>query len=165
MQVNCICDRLTPMKVKHCGHASHQKARKSKEEIAFDSMRKQKMRITNPRKEIVAILAQADQPLSCEEIFSLLKKGGDLVTVYRNMISLEESLLVRRCEFGDGIRRYEIMVEDHHHHYVRCVNCGQVEPFEGCSFEEEMEKSLTKKGYKKIRHNLEVLALCAKCAK
>lgn len=123
-------------------------------------------RVTAQRKDMLVTLLKSERPLSAEEIFGRMKKGAsDLVTIFRSLGSLEEAGLLRRHEFGDGIRRYEVVLErGHHHHFVRCGSCGSIEAFEGCDFEKVLAKALERRGYKKIRHSLEVKALCSECA-
>lgn len=150
------------MKVKSCKHDSHKNS--DKVEAVLTQLRAKGIRVTNPRKEILAVLAKTTKPLSSEEVFAGLKSKGDLVTVYRSLTTMEELGLLSRYDFGDGIRRYELLNEKHHHHYIRCRGCGDVEPFEGCEFEDKLFKALERKGYKMVQHTLDVQALCGKCA-
>jgi Fur family ferric uptake transcriptional regulator len=152
------------MQIHHCEHESHKTKNDSKVETLLSRMRERKIRITGPRREIVAVLARAKQPLSSEEIFGLLKKGStDLVTVYRSLALLEESGVLRRSDFGDGVRRFEVSASSHHHHYVRCRSCGSLEAIGDCSFEQTIARILKKKGYQDVRHSLDVLAICNSC--
>jgi len=152
------------MHVKSCKHDAHKPSAGLRLEWALGQFRALRLRITNPRKEILAVLAKAAKPLSSEEVFSELKKGNDLVTVYRSLATMEEAGLLRRYEFGDGVRRYELSQEqEHHHHYIRCRGCGSLEAFDGCDFEDTLARALAKTGYEMIRHTLDVQALCRAC--
>jgi Fur family ferric uptake transcriptional regulator len=152
------------MKVKVCPHQTHSSPFKERVDKALNFIRERKIRVTNPRKEILNVLAKATRPMSSDEVFSNLKKGSsDLVTVYRSLTTLEEIGLLRRHDLGDTVRRYELSEGNHHHHYVRCKSCGTVEAFEGCEFENKLSKTLSKKGYHMIQHSLDVMALCSSC--
>jgi Fur family ferric uptake transcriptional regulator len=153
------------MQIKPCKHESHKHGAKDLVEEAIHKMRDFGLRVTSPRIEILKALAATTKPLSTEEVFSSLgKKSGDLVTVYRALATLEEAEILRRHDFGDGVKRYAFTGAQHHHHYVICRNCGSVEPFDDCSFEIESLKTLKKRGYTKIQHMLEVFAECPKCS-
>lgn len=153
------------MKVKTCQHSAHRAPSHRRYEWALAQAKKKSFRLTGPRKAILSSLAAAKQPLSSEEVFAGLKKGSsDLVTVYRALSALEEIGLLRRHDFGDGIRRYELTDErDHHHHFIRCRGCGNVEAFGGCEFEAVISRALERKGYRMIHHSLDVQALCSTC--
>jgi len=151
------------MKVKACKHKAHHAGANQRVEKALEKIRAKGIRVTAPRREILRVLAASSLPLSSEEVFSEFTKGGDLVTVYRSLATLEELNLVRRYDLGDGVRRYELLNEQHHHHYIRCRGCGDVEPFEGCEFESNLSKTLERKGYRMLQHTLDVQALCSRC--
>lgn len=122
-----------------------------------------KLRVTEQRVNILSILHKEHGPFSCEEIFQRMPKNScDLATVYRSLEQLEESGLVNVCNFQDGLKRYEIEGGHHHHHFV-CRSCKAVEPLEDCVVA-SLEKKLEKKGYKNLKHHLEVFGLCPKCA-
>lgn len=152
------------MKVKGCSHETHRHSRATRLENALAGLKERGVRVTGPRREILRVLAGVSKPLSSDEVFAALKKGaGDLVTVYRSLATLEEIGLLRRHELGDSVRRYELAEDGHHHHYVRCRGCGNVEAFGGCEFEGALARSLGRRGYQMIQHNLDVLALCKTC--
>lgn len=152
------------MKVKSCSHETHRSSFKERVEKALSFIRERKIKVTNPRKDILTVLAKATRPMSSDDIFAALPKGSsDLVTVYRSLSTLEEIGLLRRHDLGDSLRRYELSEDQHHHHYIRCKSCGTVEAFEGCEFENNLSKTLSKKGYHMIQHSLDVMALCSRC--
>ncbi len=154
------------MKVKPCKHHAHEEPASKQLDWAVAQIRARGLRVTLQRRDMLATLLKSDRPLSAEEVFSRLKKGtSDQATVFRSLGNLEEVGLLRRHEFGDGVRRYEVTQEKgHHHHFVHCRSCGSVEAFDGCDFEKVLSRTLERRGYKKIQHNLEVQAVCGNCA-
>jgi Fur family ferric uptake transcriptional regulator len=132
-------------------------------DAAKEKLRAKGMRITKPRVRMLTILQEEHGPHSAEEIFQRIKRAGDcdLVTVYRTLNTLEETGVVRRCDFGDGVRRYE-KNDTHHHHHIVCRECGKIEELEDC-IAEAIEKKLKKRGYSKISHSFEVFVQCASC--
>jgi Fur family ferric uptake transcriptional regulator len=155
-----------PMKVKGCKHHAHDEPAPKQLDWAIGQIRERGLRVTPQRRDMLAALLKSERPLSAEEVFGRLKKGtSDLATVFRSLGNLEEIGLLRRHEFGDGVRRYEVTQEkEHHHHFVHCRSCGNIEAFDGCDFEKVLSRVLERRGYKKIQHNLEVQALCSACA-
>jgi len=150
---------------KSCNHQGHKRDFKSLMEKSLAHLKSHHCKITIPRKKVLAALIRSERPLSCEEILKSVNSSSiDLVTVYRSVALLEEVGLVNRADFGDSIKRVEFSTGEHHHHYIRCTDCGAVEAFGDCNFEKWMAKALTQRGFSKIRHSLDVLGLCKKCA-
>ena len=134
-------------------------------ERALEVLRQRGHRITGPRRALLAILTSEHGPFSAEELHRKLgDKGGDPVTVYRGLAALEEANLVRRCDFGDGVYRYEYDGGDHHHHHLICRVCGTVRTLEVC-FAEGLEELAKKMGYADVSHTLEIFGVCADCQK
>jgi Fur family ferric uptake transcriptional regulator len=102
-------------------------------------------------------------PFTIEEMRrSLRKLNLDLVTVYRCMRAFEKVGLVVRCEFGDGISRYEYQGAEGHHHHVICINCRKTENIEGCGLL-VLEEKVRQLGYSGVKHSLEFFGLCKVC--
>ncbi|RZA06865.1 MAG: transcriptional repressor [Proteobacteria bacterium] len=149
------------MHVEPCQHSSHRTPAAERLQEGLLRLKAAGLRITKPREKILSVLASAPKPLSSEEVHARLK-DSDLVTVYRTLLSMEEAEILRRADFGDGVRRYEFANAHHHHHYVICRGCQKIEPFDECPFS-ATKKALEKRGYKKVQHTLEVFALCESC--
>ena len=129
---------------------------------AIDILKKHKLRLTTPRKKLLTILATEHGPFSIEDLHEKMPHC-DLVTVYRNLASLEKTGIVVRCDFSDGVRRYEFSHQEHHHHHVICKVCKKVEELSIC-FAAKVEKTLSRKGYKNITHSFEIFATCPGCS-
>jgi Fur family ferric uptake transcriptional regulator len=131
---------------------------------ALEVLEKSSLRKTKHREALLKILLENHGPFSVEELRQFVGNDIlDLVTVYRCLTAFESIGLVRRCDFGDGIARYEIQLDDHHHHHVICTLCRKSENIiEDCEIH-RLEKLVEQKGYSKISHNLEFFGICPKC--
>ncbi|HTS18565.1 MAG TPA: Fur family transcriptional regulator [Verrucomicrobiae bacterium] len=130
---------------------------------AIAVLRARQLRITEPRRLILGALIADHGPFSMEEIHRLVKKSGcDLVTVYRSMPVLEEAGLVRRCDFGKGVVRYEFNHGDHHHHHIICRKCQKVETVDLC-VADALERLVKQRGYTEVTHQMELFGICPDC--
>lgn len=131
----------------------------------FKTLREKQIRLTGPRRAIVQALGENHGPFSAEDLHKrFVKDSCDLATVYRTLISLEENELIRRCEFGDGVARYELILDGtHHHHHVICKKCRKVEVLEDCDLEQLIEKTLRKRRFSQVSHHLEFFGICPRC--
>lgn len=132
-------------------------------EHALQKLRLLGYRITAPRREILALLTREHGPFTVDELHKRLPENVcDPVTVYRGVATLEEVDLVRRCDFGDGIYRYEFNTGEHHHHHVICRDCASVVTLDVC-FADGLERMVRQMGYSNVTHTLEIFGVCAKC--
>lgn len=132
---------------------------------AIDRMVDGKLRRTQPRIAILELLTQEHGPFSIEQIRTRIKKVElDVVTVYRCLAAFEKIRIVRRCDFGDGVARYEFQSsEDHHHHHIVCVSCRKSETLDSCSLP-KLDHAVRKLGYTDITHRLEFFGRCPECS-
>ena len=126
-------------------------------------LKEAKLSNTKIRKSILEFLMQNHGPFSIDDIHKQIA-NGDYATVYRCIKKFEEHEIVKKCDFGDNISRYEYKDSDHHHHHIMCRNCQKITTVEYC-FLREMEKMLTDQGYKDVSHTLEFFGICQDCQK
>jgi len=132
-------------------------------EAALELLRANHQRVTEPRKAILGILTKEHGPFTAEEVHKRMKKGScDLVTVYRSLAAMEESSVVRRCDFGDGAYRYEINTGDHHHHHIVCRACHSAQTLDVC-VADGLERIARQLGYSRVTHLLEIFGVCPQC--
>ena len=123
-----------------------------------------KLKITEPRRAILEVLSADHGPFTAEEIHErVLTKSCDLTTVYRATAQLEQVGLLRRCEFGDRMARYELADTHHHHHHLICTCCRRVETLDDCDLQ-DLDRVAQKRGYLGVRHTLEFYGVCPDCA-
>ena len=123
--------------------------------------------MTRTRRAVLSVLEQSQYPLSPTELYAQLKKRKvaiDLVTVYRNLVTLKELGLVTQLELHqEGQVRYEMKEGRQHHHHIRCKSCGRIVDLLLCPL-----KKLTAVIEKETRfvvgdHSLEFSGWCPRC--
>ncbi len=128
-------------------------------------LKKANLRVTDSRVALLEALMDRHGPFTVDEIHSkLIKKSCDLATIYRSLASLEKADLIRRCEFGDGIARFELSERErhHHHHHVICKKCRRVAVLDDCELK-EIDRIAQKRGFTEISHSLEFFGVCPDC--
>jgi Fur family ferric uptake transcriptional regulator len=88
-------------------------------------------RVTAARWWALAILREAKQPLTPDELFAATTaatpKAPDRVTVYRALDWLVEQGIAQRIAGGERAWRFEIRSSDEHRHaHFHCDRCGQI---------------------------------------
>jgi Fur family transcriptional regulator, ferric uptake regulator len=131
---------------------------------ALELLRTHEMRVTEPRRAMLAVLVSEHGPFSAEELHGRMKANEcDVVTVYRSLQAMEEIGVVRRCDFGDGTYRYEFNNGEHHHHHIVCRKCRSVRTLDLC-VADSLERLARQLGYQNVSHTLEVFGTCPVCA-
>ncbi len=133
------------------------------------------LRLTSPRKMLIAFLDENTSPMTPYEIRDLLKSQGqkaDVVTIYRILDEFEKIGLVHKVmTLGRYVRCDEIELEAHCekdddcHHYLICENCHKVEEISGENLHDLEKVIATQMKFRVKRHFLEFLGLCSKCKK
>jgi len=133
-----------------------------------DRLRAGSRKVTGQREAILDVLRRHSSPLTNREIHDALGETDcDLATIYRNMHTLESMGLVKRCDFGDGAARFELLSDEahQHHHHLVCNRCSTIVEIEDC-FPKEFEVELAKRhGFAAVTHRLEFFGTCPRCQK
>lgn len=120
------------------------------------------LKVTDGRRAILATLVANHGPFTAEEIYERVPLC-DRATVFRSLVSLQKANLVKRCEFGDGIARFEIAEAEAHHHHLVCNACKRVEIVNDCDLLGEIDRFARKRGYSNVSHSLEFFGICPDC--
>ena len=122
------------------------------------------LKITSARLNLLDILKHAKKPMSIKDISRRLTESDmDLVTLYRNVESLQNLGVVKQVNLKDRRVYYELSGGEHHHHLI-CTNCGRLEDIQ--VQEVKLNKTFLKNhGFVKVTdHSLEFFGLCNKCS-
>jgi len=131
--------------------------------------RDRQYKFTSQRQTILR--AFTDHPgrhLSAEDVYNIVRKEAPelgLATVYRTLELLGELDILKKLDFGDGRRRYEINETStpHHHHHLICLDCGMVREF-GDDLLETLETAVSRKrNFKIVDHQLKFYGYCQEC--
>ena len=131
-----------------------------------EQLRRKARKLTGPRQAILEVLSTQAHPLSIKEVFAALPPGDcDLATVYRSMHLLAGMGMVKRFDFGDGLARFELLLEgdDGHHHHLVCTRCAEVVELKECSMKDLEDGIASRNGFKAVTHKLEFFGICPAC--
>lgn len=140
-------------------------------EQAIDELKKivkQKgLKYTEQREIVLKILMHAQEHLTAEEIYNLIKmKEPDsnigIATVYRALSFLEEVDLIASIAFGSEGKKYESNAKAHHDHLI-CTSCGKIVEFVDEEIEKRQEKIAKENNFKVTSHSMQLYGVCAKC--
>ncbi|MBN9440476.1 Fur family transcriptional regulator [Bosea sp. (in: a-proteobacteria)] len=126
---------------------------------AFEGqLRQAGLRMTQQRRLILRVLAEADDHPDAKGIFTRAFAHDptlSLSTVYRTMKLLETQGAIERHAFEDGVSRYEHADQEHHDHLID-VETGTVVEFSSPEIEALQAKIAAELGYEIVRHRLEL---------
>lgn len=122
------------------------------------------LKTTKSRLAILKILDKSSEPMTAEDIHSLVVKevNMSLSTTYRTLGTLAEKGILLKNLSQDGKTYYQINNHQHKHQLV-CTLCSETVPIEDCPLT-TLEENLTQKtGFVITGHSLEFLGICPKC--
>jgi len=129
-------------------------------------LKKGGFKITRARTKIVEMFCESSTPISALDLiisFQKLKIPVNKTTIYRELEFLVKNGYIKEIEFGEGMKRYELEGESHHHHLI-CLKCKKVLDVELKIELEKEEARLERENKFKIRnHNLEFFGYCSNC--
>lgn len=125
-----------------------------------------KLRLTQARRGLIALLTTSPAPLPVAQILQRLKRAGvavDKTTVYRELAAWGKLGLVEKFRLADSEVSYELR-RKHHHHLV-CLNCEKVEniTLDEKKLKKEEARARAEKKFLTLRHSLEFFGLCKTC--
>jgi Fur family transcriptional regulator, ferric uptake regulator len=129
---------------------------------ANEELRAAGYRIGPARSAVIDFLAGEHCCLGAQEIHQRLGGRAGLASVYRILETLAERGLVSRVDIGDGIARYEVSGDEHHHHLI-CGDCGKVEAFEDERLEAAIRAVEARSGYAIEAHDVVLRGACTSC--
>lgn len=132
-------------------------------ELIVQSMTRHGLRITEQRRTIAQLFANASGFLSAKEVFlGMVDKynGLSLDTVYRNLKLLEELGVIEQFKIEDS-NRYRVGCFGHHrhHHHLICLTCSRLIPLEYCP----MDHFQAPDQFRIVKHKFEIYGYCDNC--
>ena len=122
-------------------------------------------RLTRQRQLILDRLAEADEFLSAQQVYGLLRADGEsigLATVYRGLQWLVYVGLVDSIRNSEGETTYRRCSPVHHHHLI-CRRCGRAVEVAGEPLEAWSRQVAAEHGFREPEHFVEVYGICSSC--
>lgn len=116
------------------------------------------MRMTEQRRVIARVLAQADDHPDVEELYRRCVAIDDKIsisTVYRTVKLFEDAGIIERHDFREGRARYEPVPESHHDHLIN-LRDGTVIEFTSEEIETLQREIAARLGFRLVDHRLEL---------
>jgi len=120
-------------------------------------------RITDQRRTLAKIFADADGFLSPKDVYDQMKgkyPGVSFDTVYRNLRMLSEMGALEQFYFMEGGLKFKGSCISHHHHHLICMNCEKTVTFDYCPMEFSIELP---QSFKIVNHRFEIYGICEEC--
>ena len=119
------------------------------------------MRMTDQRRTIARVLAEAADHPDVEELYRRCSKVDERIsisTVYRTVRLFEDAGIIERHDFREGRARYETSTEGHHDHLIN-LRTGEVIEFRSEEIERLQAEVARRLGYRLVDHRLEFYAV------
>jgi len=130
-----------------------------------ERLRQSGQRVTRQRLAIFTALARLGGHRTAEEIYDLVRAQHpdvNLSTVYRNLDLGVELGLVTQTDLGGGVRRFELVRAERHHHLV-CQQCGAVFELEDDLLEPLRAALLERYGFVARMDPFAIFGTCSAC--
>ncbi len=125
------------------------------------------LQMTALRREIVGILARADQPLGAYTIIQKLSAAQNRIvappTVYRTLDFLVENGFVVKIESRQAYVACDHIGHDHHGVVFSCLTCGRAIEVDSPSVDKDLQAMADTLDFTIERKVLEVAGTCAAC--
>lgn len=126
------------------------------------------LRQTTPRVAILrALLKRSPGHPTVDAIAQTLLSEGlrlNLAVIYRVLKEFEESGVVLKHQFTDGINQYELNPDEGHDHMI-CVRCRSIFEFQSAEIQNGQLRVVAAEGHQLIDRKLVLYILCAGCRK
>jgi Fur family ferric uptake transcriptional regulator len=135
-------------------------------QIFRDYVKKNGLKDTAQREEILTHLLKTEKHLSPEEIYQALRERDPKLgraTVFRTLKLLEECGLASRVTFADGRQKYESKAGKPHHDHMICVQCQEALEFSSPAIEKLQDRIAAQHGFKILWHRHEIFGRCRRC--
>lgn len=129
-------------------------------------LRSANQRATPQRLMILAVLQEADNHLTADEVFQRLGPLSSALnrsTVYRTLERFRDDGIVSETDLGGGVRVFELLDRQRHHHLI-CRSCDGMIEMEDDAVEAMRVAIRAQYGFEPQIDHLAVWGQCAACA-
>ena len=132
-----------------------------------DLLERNGVRATPRRLEVLGELAQERDDATAQQLWGRLRERDSrtgLATVYRTLTLLSEKGVVDVLSHHSGEQCYRLCSDEHHHHLL-CERCHRVAEIQECGLDNWVAAAAKRHGFVATDHRVEIVGLCAECAR
>lgn len=126
-------------------------------------------KLTLQREKIFVILMeQGVKHFKAGDVYALVKEiypDIGMATIYRTLLIFEELNIINKLGPDDEFNRYEFNIsnDNHGHHHLICIKCGQIKDVKESFMDEKSEKILKKYDFIVNGYNQKLYGICGDC--
>src|SRR6056297_1272537 len=125
-------------------------------------------RLTKQRKELLKVfLKYKEKHFNAEQLLDILKNRDEsigLATVYRNLELFHRLDILKKLDFNDEFKYYELNLIEKHHHHLICINCDRIIEFNDDALGDFEKKLEAEYGFQIKDHIIKFYGICKKCS-
>lgn len=128
-------------------------------------LRSSDQRATPQRVMILSVLQDADQHLTADEVFQRLGPMGSALnrsTVYRTLERFRDAGIVSETDLGGGVRVFELLHHERHHHLV-CRRCNGMIELDDAEIEPLRAAIRARYGFEPQVDHMAIWGICDVC--
>lgn len=122
-------------------------------------------RATPQRVAVLSAFGESGTHLTAEELFQRVEgqiSGMTVSTVYRTLELLRDIQIVTETDLGGGVRQYELMDDEPHHHLI-CTECGYMIDFDDSAVASLRDYVSDTYGFEPHLNHLALFGRCPMC--
>ena len=123
-------------------------------------------KVTQPRKQVLKVLEQVQEPVSPYDIQKILEANGEHlnhVTIYRILDLFCLLNLAHRVLLSGGFVKCNLGEKEGCHRFMVCRQCGGLKEFADKTLCEEEDEIAQDSGFHAEQHYSEFFGLCSDC--
>ena len=129
-------------------------------------LKENRLKFTPKRKAILDCVFSLNKHFDVDEIYENLRRNNKKVSrasIYRTMLLLVKSNLVKGTVCSTKMGNYEHVFGHAHHDHMMCIRCGKVIEFTNDEIEKLQDDVCEKYGFQPIEHKLVIRGYCRSC--
>ena len=129
-------------------------------------LRRNGIKKTRQREAVMRILAEAEMPLSVDDIQAKLRREDTIInmsTIYRMLEVLLEKGLVEQMHHPLGNKFTYVLSAYGHNHHLTYTRCGASTRMDGCPLVITLGLLEASHNFHITGHRLQVFGVCARC--
>jgi Fur family zinc uptake transcriptional regulator len=124
------------------------------------------VRLTDIRKDLLALIYAHGEHLTAYELLRLLRKDypkAEAMTVYRGLDFLQKQHLIHRVASQNAYTACDTPEHNHHAQLLLCEKCGQAEEISVIALEKALQKTAKQYQFSLSDHPMEITGACKNC--